>query len=110
MDALAHLGFRHIDDHPVVRMNDHEGVEHGSLAIQMANQSPYGLGASIWTQDTDRAKEMAGRLECGVVFVNQIVKSDPRLPFGGVKRSGFGRELARVGIHEMVNVKSVWID
>ena len=78
-------------------------------AIAFANRSSFGLGASIWTQDTQRGTEIAREIEAGAVFVNGIVKSDPRLPFGGVKRSGYGRELAEFGIREFVNVKSVWI-
>src|SRR5262245_16687388 len=78
-------------------------------AVRLANASTYGLGASLWTQDRSRAERLVPRLEAGSVFVNGIVKSDPRLPFGGVKRSGYGRELAEYGPREFVNVKSVWI-
>src|SRR3989449_5797253 len=78
-------------------------------AIRLANASPYGLGASVWTQDRERGERLAAQIEAGVVFVNGIVKSDPRLPFGGIKRSGYGRELSEYGIREVVNVKSVWI-
>jgi succinate-semialdehyde dehydrogenase/glutarate-semialdehyde dehydrogenase len=78
-------------------------------AVELANASPYGLGASLWSSDADAARELVPRIEAGAVFVNGIVKSDPRLPFGGVKRSGYGRELARFGIREFVNVKSYWI-
>jgi succinate-semialdehyde dehydrogenase/glutarate-semialdehyde dehydrogenase len=78
-------------------------------AVQLANDSPFGLGASLWTRDRGRAEEAATQLEAGTVFVNGQVKSDPRLPFGGIKRSGYGRELSEYGIREFVNVKSVWI-
>lgn len=78
-------------------------------AVALANRSRYGLGASLWTRNVQRAEEMARRIEAGAIFVNGMVKSDPRLPFGGVKRSGYGRELARFGIREFVNIKSVWI-
>jgi succinate-semialdehyde dehydrogenase/glutarate-semialdehyde dehydrogenase len=78
-------------------------------AVRLANDSPFGLGASLWTQDRVRAESVAAELEAGTVFVNGQVKSDPRLPFGGIKRSGYGRELAEYGIREFVNIKSVWI-
>lgn len=78
-------------------------------AVELANQSEYGLGASIWSADPERAAGLARRLEVGHVSVNGIVKSDPRLPFGGVKHSGYGRELGRHGMLEFVNVKTVWI-
>jgi len=78
-------------------------------ALRIANDSPFGLGGSIWSADPERAERLALRLESGCAFVNGMVKSDPRLPFGGVKRSGYGRELARHGIREFVNAKSVWI-
>ena len=84
-------------------------VKDSEEAIEMANLSSYGLGASIWTRDLDRAREMAPRIEAGSVFVNGIVASDPRLPFGGVKNSGYGRELSEFGIREFTNVKTVWI-
>ena len=78
-------------------------------AVALANQSPYGLGASIWTQDIDLAERLAARIESGSVFINGPVKSDPRLPFGGIKQSGYGRELSRAGIQEFVNIKTVWV-
>lgn len=78
-------------------------------AIRLANASPLGLGSSLWTQDRARAKRLAAEIEAGAVFVNGLVKSDPRLPFGGIKRSGYGRELSEYGIHEFVNIKSVWM-
>jgi succinate-semialdehyde dehydrogenase/glutarate-semialdehyde dehydrogenase len=77
-------------------------------AVALANATDYGLGASVWTADRERAERMVRRIEVGSVFVNGLVKSDPRLPFGGVKDSGFGRELARQGIREFVNAKTVW--
>ena len=78
-------------------------------AVAIANASQYGLGASVWTRDRERGERLAGALEVGSVFVNALVKSDPRLPFGGVKRSGYGRELSEYGLREFVNVKTVWV-
>ncbi len=78
-------------------------------AVRVANASPYGLGAAVWTEDRERGERLAADLEVGSVFVNGLVKSDPRLPFGGVKRSGYGRELSEFGLREFVNVKSVWV-
>src|SRR2546426_1633544 len=76
-------------------------------ALAEANDSEFGLGASIWTKDLARADELAREIESGMVFVNGAVKSDPRMPFGGVKQSGIGRELSRYGLLEMVNIKTV---
>jgi succinate-semialdehyde dehydrogenase/glutarate-semialdehyde dehydrogenase len=80
-----------------------------NAAIRLANRSRYGLGATIFTRDLARAKELAARIEAGMVFVNGMVKSDPRLPFGGIKDSGFGRELGSPGIREFVDVKTVFV-
>ena len=78
-------------------------------AIEVANDSEFGLGASLWSQDLVNAEKLARQIETGAVFINGMVKSDPRLPFGGIKKSGYGRELAEYGIKEFVNIKSVWI-
>jgi len=78
-------------------------------AIRIANSSPFGLGASAWTQDETEREQFINGLESGMVFINRMVASDPRIPFGGVKRSGLGRELGVYGIREFTNIKSVWI-
>ena len=78
-------------------------------AVELANRSQFGLGASLWTGDSARGEALAAEIEAGCVFVNGIEKSDPRLPFGGVKNSGYGRELSEVGIREFVNIKTVWV-
>ena len=87
----------------VIRVKDAED------ALRVANDSDFGLGSSIWTGDVNRGRKLAERVEAGLVFVNGMVASDARLPFGGVKKSGYGRELSYLGIREFVNQKSVWI-
>ena len=82
-------------------------VEEEKDAIKVANNSKYGLGASIWTQDLEKAEKLSRAIESGIVTVNNVVISDPRVPFGGIKNSGFGRELSRYGMLEFVNVKSI---
>jgi succinate-semialdehyde dehydrogenase / glutarate-semialdehyde dehydrogenase len=78
-------------------------------AIRIANDTPFGLGASLWTSDIENAKQITKQIDSGSVFINGLVKSDPRLPFGGTKISGYGRELSHYGIKEFVNIKTVWI-
>lgn len=78
-------------------------------AVELANQTPYGLGASLWTTDLEKAQRLARQIESGNVFVNAMVRSDARLPFGGIKQSGYGRELSLEGTHEFLNVKTVYI-
>ncbi|MBI1424807.1 MAG: aldehyde dehydrogenase family protein [Gammaproteobacteria bacterium] len=78
-------------------------------ALRIANESEFGLGGSVWTRDTRRGERLARQVQSGCTFVNGFVKSDARLPFGGIKRSGYGRELSHHGIHEFVNAKTIWI-
>ncbi len=85
----------------VIRASDPED------AVRLANDTEYGLGAALWSRDVTRAKELARRIEAGNVFINGMVASDPRLPFGGIKRSGYGRELGVYGIKEFVNIQTI---
>ena len=78
-------------------------------AISIANDTNYGLGAALFTSDIKHAEKLAANIETGSVFINGMVKSDPRLPFGGIKSSGYGRELSHYGIKEFTNIKTVWI-
>jgi len=87
----------------VIRARDEED------ALRIANDSPYGLGSSVWTQNTSRGENLALQIEAGCSFVNGFVKSDARLPFGGIKNSGYGRELSQHGIREFTNAKTIWI-
>jgi acyl-CoA reductase-like NAD-dependent aldehyde dehydrogenase len=86
---------------PIITANDEK------QALAIANDSKFGLGASIWTQDLEKAEKLSSMIESGIVTVNNVVVSDPRVPFGGIKNSGFGRELSRYGMLEFVNIKSV---
>jgi succinate-semialdehyde dehydrogenase/glutarate-semialdehyde dehydrogenase len=87
----------------VIRVRDAEE------ALRVANDTDFGLGSSIWTSDVERGQMMAERVEAGLVFINGMVASDARLPFGGVKRSGYGRELSAAGIREFTNIQTVWV-
>ncbi|HKB18456.1 MAG TPA: NAD-dependent succinate-semialdehyde dehydrogenase [Candidatus Dormibacteraeota bacterium] len=87
----------------VIRVKDAED------ALRVANDTDFGLGSNIWTSDVHRAKQLAERMEAGAVFINGMVASDARLPFGGVKRSGYGRELSEYGIKEFTNIQTVWV-
>lgn len=78
-------------------------------AVRIANDTNFGLGASLWTQDLELAEILATKIEAGAIFINGMTKSDPRLPFGGIKQSGYGRELGGLGIKEFVNAKTVWV-
>jgi acyl-CoA reductase-like NAD-dependent aldehyde dehydrogenase len=87
----------------VIRARD---AEH---AVVLANDSTFGLGGALWTGDVERGKQLARRIETGAVFINGMTASDPRLPFGGVKHSGYGRELSYLGIREFMNIQTVWV-
>src|SRR6267378_1589417 len=87
----------------VIRVKDAED------ALRVANDTDFGLGSNIWTSDVERGKKLAERVEAGLVFINGMVASDARLPFGGVKKSGYGRELSSYGIKEFVNIQTVWV-
>ena len=84
-------------------------VDDADEALALANSTEFGLGSSVWTTDPDEQQRFVVGLEAGQVFVNGMVASMPQLPFGGIKSSGIGRELAGIGLHEFCNVKSVWI-
>ena len=87
----------------VIRVADESG------AIAVANGSRFGLGGSVWTNGKERGERVARQVESGDVFVNGVTRSDPRLPFGGIKKSGYGRELSHYGIREFVNIKTIWV-
>src|SRR5688572_4164342 len=84
-------------------------AENADAAIKLANDSRFGLGGSIWTQDNRKGQELARKMESGAVFINALVASSPEMPFGGIKKSGYGRELSYIGIREFVNQKSIWL-
>ena len=92
---------------PVASLIVADDAEH---AVALANDTRFGLGGSIFTEDREKGERMARELEVGCAFVNEMTKSDPRLPFGGIKESGYGRELSRHGIREFVNAKTVWVE
>jgi succinate-semialdehyde dehydrogenase/glutarate-semialdehyde dehydrogenase len=83
-------------------------VANAQEAVRVANDSPFGLGAALWTRDLDQAHRLSRQIQSGAVFINAMVASDPRIPFGGIKASGYGRELGMLGMHEFVNIKTVW--
>jgi succinate-semialdehyde dehydrogenase/glutarate-semialdehyde dehydrogenase len=91
---------------PVMAVIKADSEEH---AILLANNSQYGLGGSLWSRDIEKAQQLARGIESGSVFINGMTKSDPRLPFGGIKNSGYGRELSHYGIKEFVNIKTIWV-
>ncbi|ROT99047.1 NAD-dependent succinate-semialdehyde dehydrogenase [Histidinibacterium lentulum] len=102
----GHVAFREELFGPVASIIRARDAEH---AVALANDSDFGLGCAIWTADIGRARALARRIEAGAVFINGMVASDPRLPFGGIKKSGYGRELGSYGIREFTNIKTIWI-
>jgi succinate-semialdehyde dehydrogenase/glutarate-semialdehyde dehydrogenase len=107
--------FDHVTSHMTVACQETFGpaaailrVRDADEAVSVANGTPFGLGAALWTADLDRAARLTRHIEAGAVFVNGMVASDPRLPFGGIKESGYGRELGMLGLHEFCNIKTVW--
>jgi len=99
------IAFREETFGPVAAITRVKSIEE---AITLANDTEFGLGATLWSQDVAKAAVYARQIDAGAVFINGMVASDPRLPFGGIKRSGYGRELGSAGIHEFVNIKTVW--
>jgi succinate-semialdehyde dehydrogenase/glutarate-semialdehyde dehydrogenase len=83
-------------------------VKDAEEAVKIANQSVYGLGGSVWGKNEKNAIEVARKVASGCVYVNAMMASDPRVPFGGVKHSGYGRELSHLGIREFMNVQTIW--
>ena len=105
--ANCRSGMRLVDEEvfgpiaPIITVKD------DAEAVEVANASEFGLGGSVWTRDLQRGARIAGEVDSGTLFVNSITKSDPRMPFGGVKNSGLGRELSHYGLKEFVNVKGI---
>jgi len=103
----ARPGMRLVDEEVFGPIAPIVTVANETEAIALANQSEFGLGGSVWTRDPDRGLRVAREIESGTVFVNSITKSDPRMPFGGIKNSGLGRELSHYGLKEFVNIKGL---
>jgi len=92
---------------PVLCVTKIKDAEDG---VRLANQSRYGLGGSLWTSNMDLAKKLTKKIDTGAIFINDMTKSDPRLPFGGINKSGYGIELSKYGIREFVNIKTVVVN
>lgn len=101
-----HVAFREELFGPVAPVIRARNADH---AIELANDSEFGLGAALWTSNLDRARQLSRTIDAGAVFINGMVASDPRLPFGGIKKSGYGRELGSYGIREFTNMKTIWM-
>ena len=107
MNTPDHIAFQEEFFGPIATIME---IKSDEEAIDLANATAFGLGASLWTRDLEKAERLASQLDVGTVAVNQGVKSDVRLPFGGTKNSGYGRELGVLGLHEFMNIQSVWIE
>jgi len=103
-------GMRVVDEETFGPVAPIIGAQDSKDALKIANDTKFGLGASIWTQDIKKAEEFARKIEVGIIYINDTVRSDPRMPFGGVKESGIGRELSHYGIKEFVNIKSIKVN
>ena len=106
----VHVGMTTFEEETFGPLASVISAENETKAIELANNSTFGLGGSIWTSDIEKGIALARRINSGAVFINSLVKSDPRLPFGGIKKSGYGRELGRQGILEFVNQKTIAVD
>ncbi|HWB26403.1 MAG TPA: NAD-dependent succinate-semialdehyde dehydrogenase [Chitinophagaceae bacterium] len=105
----VHKGMPSFDEEAFGPLASIIAAENEQEGIMLANAHRYGLGGAIWSRDIEKAQTLAKQIESGAVFINAMVKSDPRYPFGGIKKSGYGRELSHFGIHEFMNIKTIYV-